>query len=655
MANPFDQFDAGTPNPFDRFSKAAPVIDQNPQDPNRGFLGRIWDGLAGKDASGAGSFGMGVGDPAVGAAQLFGKLPGVGRVGADAPWEDPGKTSPTIDQMVERREGRYETLARRDLPEASDPETPMAQPDLGTSWARLAGNVVGTAPLAAVPMGGAVARGAPMLERLGAAATAGARSSALGGAVQPVTQPGSNFAEQKVEQIAPATAVGTVVGPVASLVGQGAGAIKNAVMPGMSPERQAVGQFARGVGIPSRGIKNENSLAGMEGQIIEGRNIIYGNRTNLTLSTPSGGEVTGRLPDTRRQFAEAIDQSKDRLWGDMDKAFKTADAGSISPGDSTIIKFNRALENSQLAETQARAEVAAANADLGAAHARQLQNLEGSAGKSANTDYRKAMTALGRANRRLDSATTAKEAATKDIARPSVDLKSVVHELNDFADNVTVRLGPQGESAANYARRRAGVFMGDEAMTAREAQQTIKNYNAALSSFYGKDTSYESYSHLAIDAMIANKLREGLDQMVEKMTGTGIQGIKNQYGSLSAIEKAVTRAALRGENKSDPLLDHLFTASSAADVLQGLAGHPGPAIRGTAQLIGRALQRRLNNPDRAVRQFFQGAGPAPPITPPRLAPVAAGAAASEYQPIGSGRIRRYSAPEPMEFTRPGAP
>src|SRR5260221_12312261 len=116
------------------------------------------------------------------------------------------------------------------------------------------------------------------------------------------------------------------------------------------------------------------------------------------------------------------------------------------------------------------------------------------------------MTTLGRANRKLESATIAKGAAEKDISRPSVDLKSIVHELNDFADNVTVRLGPQGRSAEKYARDRAKDFMGDEAMTAREAQQAIKNYNAALNGFYGKDTSYESYSHLAIDARIANKM-----------------------------------------------------------------------------------------------------------------------------------------------------
>jgi hypothetical protein len=206
-----------------------------------------------------------------------------------------------------------------------------------------------------------------------------------------------------------------------------------------------------------------------------------------------------------------------------------------------------------------------------------------------------------------------------------------------------------------YAKGRAKDFMESEAMTAQEAQQAIKNYNAALNSFYGKDTSYENYSHLAIDAMIANKLREGLDQMVEKMTGTGIQALKQQYGALSAIDKAVTRSALRGENKSDPLLDHLFTASSAADVIQGLAGHPGAAVRGTAQLIGRWLQRRLNSPDRAVRQFFGGAGPPPPITPPRLPGVAGGAAANRYQPIGKGEVRRYSAPPAMEFTRPGVP
>ncbi len=639
---------AGGGEQVERLGVVVPQQAGSPAKP-AGFLDRLWQGIA---------------DPAYGIAQGAQHAFGTQAAYEAGPYMPEGTdasklasdSTQAMDQKIQRRESVYDERRRQGVAGANDPEAAMVQPSLDTDWARLLGNVVGSAPLAAAtPPGlGAVPAGSGMLARLGGAATAGAVGGAIGGAAQPVTQPG-NFAGQKAMQTGLGAAGGAVAGPVGSLIGQGASAAKNAILPGLTPERQAIGQFARGVGIPTRGVKSENSLAGMEDKILEGRNIIYGNRDQLKLSTPSGGEVTGRVPETRRQFAEAIDQSKDRLWSDMDKAFNRADAGTISPGDSTIIKFNRALENSQLAETQARAEVAAANADLAGAHARQLQNLEGAAGKSANTDYRKAMTSLGRANRKLDSATVAKEAAMKDIQRPSVDLKSIVHELNDFADNVTTRLGPQGESAANYAKRRASAFMNDEAMTAREAQQAIKNYNAALNGFYGKDTSYENYSHLAIDAMIANKLREGLDQMVEKMTGTGIQGLKQQYGALSAIDKAVTRSALRGENKSDPLLDHLFTASSAADVIQGLAGHPGAAVRGAAQLIGRWLQRRLNSPDRAVRQFFQGASPQMEITPSRLPGVAGGAAANRYQPIGKGEVRRYSAPPAMEFTRSGVP
>lgn len=137
-------------------------------------------------------FATGVTDPLVGLGQASAHLgiraPEEYEAMAQAGGGSPASTA-DIDKMVQQREQEYE--ARR-----------QAGGDTGTDWARLAGNVTSTIPLAALGPAG----DAGMLARLAGMAGMGA----AGGALAPVT--GGDYATEKARQAGLGAATGGVLG-----------------------------------------------------------------------------------------------------------------------------------------------------------------------------------------------------------------------------------------------------------------------------------------------------------------------------------------------------------------------------------------------------------------------------------------------------------
>src|SRR3990167_2637377 len=86
-------------------------------------------------------------------------------------------------------------------------------------------------------------------------------------------------------------------------------------------------------------------------------------------------------------------------------------------------------------------------------------------------------------------------------------------------------------------------------LDATTAQEVVKNYNESLQAFY-KNPTYETASRAAVDAMIANKIRETLDKTIYNLTGGQYQVLKNKYGALKAVEKDIIKASLRDARKN---------------------------------------------------------------------------------------------------------
>jgi len=97
----------------------------------------------------------------------------------------------------------------------------------GIDWARMGGNVLSAAPMAA-----AIPPGASLLPRM----LSGALSGTLGGAVMPVTE--GDYGDQKTRQMALSAGLGAVAGPATS-------AVASMVKPNTSPEVKAL--MAQGI------------------------------------------------------------------------------------------------------------------------------------------------------------------------------------------------------------------------------------------------------------------------------------------------------------------------------------------------------------------------------------------------------------------------
>ncbi len=134
-------------------------------------------------------------------------------------------------------------------------------------------------------------------------------------------------------------------------------------------------------------------------------------------------------------------------------------------------------------------------------------------------------------------------------------------------------------------------------------QERIKDLNNSLGAFYdGRITKAKAQ----IDASAANALREQLDKQIDSLTGANYQALKNQFGSLKAIEKDVARqAAIEARRNPKSLLDmtDLFTGG---DLIAGLlTANPALIARGAAARGWKEYIKWLNDPNRSIRNAFE--------------------------------------------------
>jgi hypothetical protein len=109
--------------------------------------------------------------------------------------------------------------------------------------------------------------------------------------------------------------------------------------------------------------------------------------------------------------------------------------------------------------------------------------------------------------------------------------------------------------------------------------------------------------------MIANQLRAGLDRMISSAVGPGYQAKKNLYGAYSSLQKQVTRAALKGMNKTESdFLSRFFNVTSGEELIRGvLSMNPAAIGRGLFIRVANRLERNRNSPDRMIENMFRDA------------------------------------------------
>jgi hypothetical protein len=184
----------------------------------------------------------------------------------------------------------------------------------------------------------------------------------------------------------------------------------------------------------------------------------------------------------------------------------------------------------------------------------------------------------------------------------TVKLDPAITELRTIESSPTVQdLHPE---LANYAKTRADALEKRGSYTTQSAQDAITNLNISLEAFY-KNPSYETASKAGVDALIANKLRAGLDSMIEKTTGAGYQDLKNQYGALKTIEKDVVHRSIVDARKSVKGLIDFSDILSGGQVVTGLLSfNPTLVATGVAQKGIASYLKMLNDPNIAIKKLF---------------------------------------------------
>lgn len=200
-------------------------------------------------------------------------------------------------------------------------------------------------------------------------------------------------------------------------------------------------------------------------------------------------------------------------------------------------------------------------------------------------------------------------AKTAGDAGVTIDVGDISKELSAVTGNKALQL--TNPKAVKYAEELQQRLLATGSLDATTAQDVIQNYNKSLEAFY-RNPTYDTASQAAIDAMVANKMREALDAGVSSITGEEYGALKSQYGALKNIERDVVKAALRDARKNTKGLIDLTDVFSGGQVVNGiLSMNPATIGQGiTAKAIA-AFYKYLNDPNRAIKGLFENVSKLP--------------------------------------------
>jgi len=137
--------------------------------------------------------------------------------------------------------------------------------------------------------------------------------------------------------------------------------------------------------------------------------------------------------------------------------------------------------------------------------------------------------------------------------------------------------------------------------TPRQIEDLIQLENDRLQAFYrGSGTQADAI----VSAIVANNLRDMLDEAVEAAGGQGVKELKQQYGALKSIEGDVIHRALHNSQAREAGLVDMFGIRTIGDVAAGAAGDLGALRRGAGQIAGEGFIKALNDRDALINRMF---------------------------------------------------
>jgi len=186
-----------------------------------------------------------------------------------------------------------------------------------------------------------------------------------------------------------------------------------------------------------------------------------------------------------------------------------------------------------------------------------------------------------------------------------VELKSIATELKTISEDIVLQ--DNVPEIVDYVQKRAESLSKRGSYNTEQTQKAIELYNQSLNAFY-KNPSYDTATKATVDAMIVNRLRSGLDSVIELTEGAGYQELKNKYGALKTIEKDVIHRSIVDARKNNKGLLDFTDIVSGADAIKGiLTMNPAEIARAGFMKGIKEYFKYLNDPNTAIKKLFETA------------------------------------------------
>jgi len=139
-----------------------------------------------------------------------------------------------------------------------------------------------------------------------------------------------------------------------------------------------------------------------------------------------------------------------------------------------------------------------------------------------------------------------------------------------------------------------------------QIQQRIEELNTGLTLF--PSTGFDKVSN-QIDASIAQRLRQNLDELIENTGGENYQYFRNEYSALKTVEKDLERSAGIQARKAKAGLADLTDIFTGGEITAGLlSANPTLVAKGVAGKSIKEYIKWLNNPNRYIKNAFSKLG-----------------------------------------------
>lgn len=186
-----------------------------------------------------------------------------------------------------------------------------------------------------------------------------------------------------------------------------------------------------------------------------------------------------------------------------------------------------------------------------------------------------------------------------DILSPAgaINTTRIQEAMQEIVDDPVYKGIPQVQSRAKEVLD----LYGTQEYTIDQIERLIQIENDRLQAFY---RGSGSQADAVVSAIVANNLRDILDEAVESATGEGVKALKSQYGNLKAIERDVVHRALHSSQAREAGLVDMFGIRTIGDIAAGASGDIGALKRGAAQIAGEGFIKALNDRDALVNRMF---------------------------------------------------